>query len=158
MILNPLFFRLKNAPEDVSWPPDQEELLEEIYRKQGDSGGLAEVLFQKFRSHATTDNLQALLDVIGHDKRDSYFDDEVRQILNDKDDGYWATDAEFMIAVGKIDEAATYLLKKVRAGQDFSQQLQQAGQYSGGDGIGKLVSCCQPIIPYSSCSYSGKRN
>ncbi len=134
--LESALFRLKNAPEDVSWPPDQEELLEEIYRKQGDSGGLAEVLFQKFRSHATTDNLQALLDVIGHDKRDSYFDDEVRQILNDKDDGYWATDAEFMIAVGKIDEAATYLLKKVRAGQisvnNYSRQASIAEAMASG--------------------------
>ena len=62
----------------------------------------------KYRSHNSTDTLQALLDVIGHDKRDDIINDEVEQIL--KTDRLLESDAKVLIAVGKIDEAEEYLL------------------------------------------------
>jgi hypothetical protein len=76
--------------------------------KQGDSDKLTELLFQKFRSCPSTDTLQALLDVIGHDKRDDVINAEAAQLL--KTDRLRESDAEFLIAVGKIDEAEEYLL------------------------------------------------
>ncbi|WP_244155927.1 DUF6880 family protein [Desulfofustis glycolicus] len=46
----------------------------------------------------------------GHDKRDDVINDEARQIL--KTDRLQESDAEFLIAVGKIDEAEKFLLKR----------------------------------------------
>lgn len=102
---------LKKIPEGATFQAyDRHKLLEEIYHKQGDSQKLTELLYQKFRSYHSTDTLQALLDVIGHDKRDDVINDETRQIL--KTDRLQESDAEFLIAVGKIDEAEEYLLKR----------------------------------------------
>jgi hypothetical protein len=54
--------------------------------------------------------LQALLDVIGHDMRDDLINNETRIILNSN--GLLESDAEFLISIGKIDEAEEYLLKR----------------------------------------------
>jgi hypothetical protein len=102
---------LKKIPEDETFQAyERDKLLEEIYHKQGDSEKLTELLYQNFRSYHSTDTLQALLDVIGHDKRDDIISDEARQIL--KTDRLRESDAEFLIAIGKIDEAEKYLLKR----------------------------------------------
>jgi hypothetical protein len=87
---------------------ERDKLLEEIYHKQGDSEKLTELLYQNFRSYPTTDTLQALLDVIGYDKRDDVINTEVAQIL--KSDRLRESDAEFLISIGKIEEAEQYLL------------------------------------------------
>lgn len=103
---------LKKIPEgDNDRAYERDKLLEEIYCIQGNSENLIELLFQNFRLSHSTDTLQALLDVIGHDKRDDVVNDEVRKIL--KSDRLSESDAEFMIAVGKIDEAETCLLKRI---------------------------------------------
>lgn len=102
---------LKRIPEGETYQAyERDKLLEEIYQKQGDSEKLTELLYQKFRSYHSTDTLQALLDVIGHDKKEEVVADEVEQIL--KSDRLRESDAEFLIAVGKIDEAEVYLLKR----------------------------------------------
>lgn len=77
---------------------------------KGVSEKLTELLFQKFRSYHSTDTLQALLDVIGHDKRDDVINDETRKIV--KSDPLLESDAEFLVVVGKIDEAEEYFLKR----------------------------------------------
>ena len=101
---------LKKIPEGETYQAyERDKLLEDIYHKQGDSEKLPDLLFQKFRSYHSTNSLQTLLDVIGHDKRDEVIADEVEQIL--KADRLRESDAEFLITVGKIDEAETYLLK-----------------------------------------------
>ena len=100
---------LKKIPEGETFQAyERDKLLEEIYHKQGDSEKLTKLLYQKYRSHHSTDTLQALLDVIGHDKRDDTINDEVEQIL--KTDRLRESDAKFLIAVGKIDAAEEYLL------------------------------------------------
>ena len=100
---------LKKIPEGETFQAkERDELPEEIYRKQGDSEKLKELLHRNFRSYHSTDTLQALLDVIGHDKRDDVINDEVEQIL--KTEKLRESDAEFLIAVGKIDETEDYLL------------------------------------------------
>lgn len=100
---------LKKIPEDETYQAyERDKLLEEIYHQQGDPEKLAELLYQKFRSYHSTDTLQALLDIIGHDKRDEVVADEVEQIL--KTERLREYDAEFLIAIGKIDEAEAYLL------------------------------------------------
>ncbi len=100
---------LKKIPEDETYQAyERDKLLEETYQKQGNSEKLTELLYQKFRSYHSTDTLQALLDVIGHDKRDEIVADEVEQIL--KTERLREHDAEFLIAIEKIDEAEGYLL------------------------------------------------
>lgn len=89
---------------------ERDKLLIEIYQKQGDSEKLAELLFQKFRSHHSIKNLEALLDVIGHDKKDEVLADEVEQILKSK--RMLESDAKFLVEVGKMDEVEAYLLNR----------------------------------------------
>ena len=92
---------------------EREKLLEEIYRREGDTEKLTELLYRKFRADHSTDNLQMLLDVIGDNKRDEVIADEVSHILST--DRLWVPDAEFLIEIGRIDAAEKYLLE--RAGQ-----------------------------------------
>ena len=100
---------LKKIPEGETFQAyERDELLEEIYQKQGDSERLTELLYQKFKSYHSTDTLQALLNVIGHDKRDEVVADEVAQILESS--ALRESDAEFLISIGKIGEAEEYLL------------------------------------------------
>lgn len=102
---------LKRLPEDETYQAyERDKLLEEIYNKQENSEKLTELLYQKFRSYRSTDTLRVLLDVIGHDKYDEVIIDEVAQIL--KAARLRESDAEFLISVGKIDEAEAYLLKR----------------------------------------------
>lgn len=102
---------LKKIPEDETFQAhERDKLLEEIYHKQGDAENLTDLLYQKFRSYHSTDTLQALLDVIGHNQRDDVINAEVAQIL--KSDRLWESDAEFLISIGKMDEAEAYLLKR----------------------------------------------
>lgn len=102
---------LKKIPEGETFQAyERDQLLLEIYQKQGDSEKLTELLYQKFRSYHSVDTLQTLLDVIGHDKRDEVIDGEVEHIL--ETDGLRESDAEFLIAIGKIDEAEAYLLRR----------------------------------------------
>ncbi len=101
---------LKKIPEGETFQRyEQDKLLEEIYRKQGDSEKLSKLLYRKFRDYRSTDTLQALLCVIGHDKRDEVVNSEAELIL--KCEKFRESDADFLIAVGKIDEAEEYLLK-----------------------------------------------
>ena len=105
---------LKKIPEDGTFQAyERDKLLEEIYQKQGNHEKLTELLYQNFRSHHSSDALQALLDVIGNDRREEVIRDEVALIL--EGNALWVSDAEFLIAIGKIDAAEEYLLK--RAGQ-----------------------------------------
>jgi hypothetical protein len=102
---------LKKIPEGETFQAaERDKLLEKIYHKQGDSEKLTELLYQNFRSYHSNVTLQALLDVIGHNKRDIVLNDEVEQIL--KFDSLRESDAEFLVAVGKIDEAEEYLLER----------------------------------------------
>ena len=102
---------LKKIPEGETFQAyERDKLLEEIYQKQGNSEKLTELLYQKFRDYHSTDTLQAILDVIGHDKRDEVIKTEMAQIL--KSDRLRETDAEFLISIGKIDEAEECLLKR----------------------------------------------
>lgn len=102
---------LKKIPEGETYQEyERDKLLLEIYRKQGDSEKLTELLYQKFRFYHSVDTLQALLDVMGHDRRYDVINDEVVQIL--KTDRLRVADAEFLIAIGKMDEAEAYILKR----------------------------------------------
>lgn len=102
---------LKKIPEGETFQAyERDKLLLEIYQKQGNTEKLTDLLHHKFRSYHSADTLQALLDVIGHDKRDEVIADEVALIL--KGGSLRESDAEFLIAIGKMDEAEAYLLQR----------------------------------------------
>jgi len=102
---------LKKIPEGETFQAyERDRLLLEIYRKQGDTEKLTDLLYQKFRSHHSTDTLQELLNVIGTDKRDEVIAGEVEHILESKT--LRESDAAFLIAIEKIDEAEAYLLNR----------------------------------------------
>jgi hypothetical protein len=101
---------LKTIPDaDTVHKYDRDQLLVDIYQKLGDREKLTDLLYQKFRSYFSTETLQALLDLIGLEKREEVVADAVAQIqgsrvLRDRD-------AEFLISIGKIDDADVYLLR-----------------------------------------------
>ncbi len=100
---------LKKIPEGETYQEyERDKLLEDIYKQQGDSEKLTELLYRKFSAYHSTDTLKALLDVIGHDKRDNVINNAVEQIL--KAERLRESDAEFLISIGKIEEAEDYLL------------------------------------------------
>ncbi len=102
--------RMKQIPQDDTYKAhEQDQLLTEIYRNQGDCEKLTNLLYKQFRTYHSTDTLTALLDVIGHDQRDQVLADAAAQIL--KSDRLDEPDADFLIAVGKVDQAEMYLLK-----------------------------------------------
>jgi len=101
---------LKKIPDHNTYMSLQRDnLLKEIYQRQGDTKKLSSLLFRKFRSYHCERTLQALLEVIGHDKRDKVIADEVQQIL--KTERLKTSDAEFLIEIGRVDEAEQYLIK-----------------------------------------------
>lgn len=89
---------------------ERDELLKVLYQKQGDSEKLAGLLTKSFRAHPSAHTLEALLDVIGHAQREDIVAREVERIL--KSDSFRTSDAEFLIAMERIDEAEAYLLKQ----------------------------------------------
>lgn len=102
---------LKKMPEGEMFQAyERDQLLLEVYQKQGDSEKLTALLYQKFKSDHSTDTLQALLDVIGHGKRGEIIADEIPLIL--KSNELRESDAKFLISIGKIDEAEEYLINR----------------------------------------------
>ncbi len=102
---------LEKIPQGETYQAyERDQLLLEIYRRLGDDKKLTELLYRKFRLHHSAETLQELLDVIGSDKRDEVISKEVVLILENPT--LHESDAEFLISVGKIDEAEEYLLKR----------------------------------------------
>jgi tetratricopeptide (TPR) repeat protein len=102
---------LEKIPAGETFQADKrDQLLLEIYRKQGNVEKLTGLLYLKFRSHHSNDTLQALLDVIGSGRRDDVIADEVAHSLETK--ALKESDAAFLLSIGKIDEAEEYLLKR----------------------------------------------
>ena len=122
---------LRKIPEGETFQADKrDQLLLKIYKKQGNTQKLTDLLYQEFRSYHSTNTLQALLDVIGHDKRDDVIADEVALILGST--ALRESDAEFLIVVGKIDEAEEYLLKRA--------------EHLDGDHYGSLLSLAEAMV------------
>ena len=102
---------LKKIPDDETFlASERNELALEIHQKQGNTKKLTKLLYEKFRSNHSTESLQELLDVIGQDKQDEVIRNEVAWI--EKSTTLRESDARFLIALGKIDEAEVYLLKR----------------------------------------------
>lgn len=115
---------LGKIPEDETYQAsERDKLLLEIYRQLGDTKKLTELQYRQFRLYRSTKTLQELLDVIGNDRRDEVISTEIAQILEKPE--LRESDAEFLISLGKTDEAEEYLLKRAEQldGDFYSSML-----------------------------------
>jgi hypothetical protein len=102
---------MNKIPEnDTFQSHEQDELLQEIYRRQGDDKKLVELLYRNFRSYHSNSTLENLLAVIGSDRRDEIISKELVLILADPI--LRESDAEFLISVGKIEAAERLILER----------------------------------------------
>jgi len=102
---------LKKIPENETFQAyEKNQLLIEIYTELGDDKELAELLYKKFSSYRSIETLQELLDIIGIEKKDEVILKEVAAII--VNDQLSLVDTEFLISIGKIDEAEKYLLER----------------------------------------------
>lgn len=87
---------------------DRDGLLLVVYRELGDTNKAAEVAWRIFRNHRSKESLRNLLSIIGDSEGERVVDDEVSAILGSSEFSY--SDADFLIALDRIDNAEAYLL------------------------------------------------
>jgi len=114
---------LSKTPENDSFMRDkQDELLINIYRKLNDNQNLSKILYRKLSNNRTKENLNELLEVIGMNKYDEFIKDELEKIFNFK--FFNRADVEFLISIGKIDDAERYIFEKeTQINGDFYDSL-----------------------------------
>jgi len=102
---------LNKIPENETFQShERDQLLQEIYRRQGDDEKLTELLYRKFRSYHSNKTLEDLLAVIGSNKRDETISKELVLILANP--VFCELDADFLISIGKIEEAEKLILER----------------------------------------------
>jgi hypothetical protein len=105
------YSRLKEIPEGETFKAyERDKLLEEIFKREGNTEQLLELRQRHFRDRHSVDTLDALLEVVGHDKRDEIIADAAAYIH--QTDKLCESDARFLIAIGEIDEAEAYILER----------------------------------------------
>ncbi|MHB8868909.1 MAG: DUF6880 family protein [Thermoleophilia bacterium] len=90
--------------------PERDQLLLDIYGRLGDAENQSEVAWRIFRRHRSGDSLDGLLAVVGDDQKADVIAGEVDAILERQ--ALSLSDAEFLVEVGRIDEAEDYLLDR----------------------------------------------
>lgn len=90
--------------------PERDRLLLDIYGRLGDAENQSEVAWRIFRRHRAGDSLDGLLAVVGDNQKAAVIAGEVDAIL--EEDALSLSDAEFLVEVGRIDEAEDYLLDR----------------------------------------------
>ncbi|MEE9338633.1 MAG: hypothetical protein V3U87_11165 [Methylococcaceae bacterium] len=102
--------RLSLTPEKETFMADERDRLWlDIYQQQGDKEKHTALLTQRFRNYHSVQMLTELLDVIGEDKREEVVAKEIKAIF--KQAALKLSDADFLMAIEKIDEAEAYLIK-----------------------------------------------
>ncbi|NLN77132.1 MAG: hypothetical protein GX139_12610 [Armatimonadetes bacterium] len=99
---------LERVPGESIRSSDRDSLLLVVYRELGDINRAAEVAWHIFRDHRSKESLRNLLSIIGDSKRERVVEDEVSAILRSSEFSY--SDANFLIALDRIDNAEAYLL------------------------------------------------
>jgi hypothetical protein len=105
---------LERIPAGDTFKADEKNrLLLEVYGKLGQSDKQAEIAWRIFRSCRSVSSLSTLLNVIGEEERERVITTETALILREERLSY--SDASFLISVGRMVEAESYLL--AHAGQ-----------------------------------------
>jgi len=100
----------KISKDDTYQAHERDNLFIDIYRKLGDDEKLTKILYRKFRNYRSMATLKDLLAVTGKEKEDEILSDEISVILSQ--DHLKESDATFLINIGKIDEAESYLIER----------------------------------------------
>ncbi len=102
--------RLSQIPEKETFMADEKDKLWlDIYRQQGDKEKLTVLLAQRFHGYRSVRTLSELLDAIGGDKRETVVSKEITVIFEQTTLNL--SDADFLVAIAKIDEAEAYLIE-----------------------------------------------
>lgn len=104
--------RLQDIPaEEIAFKVHEtDNLLFDVYAKTGDTEKLTEVAWRIFRRHRSTNTFSKLLSVVGKEEKDTVIEAEVTHIL--ADNSLSLSDVAFLIEVGQIDMAESYLLDR----------------------------------------------
>lgn len=103
---------LERIPADETFKDyERDELLSEVYDRLGETEKQKDVAWRIFRRHRSADSLRTLLGVIGDEEREAVIAGETVAILEKS--ALSVSDAAFLVEVGRIDEAADYLLGRV---------------------------------------------
>ena len=108
-------------------------MLFSIYGRLGAREKKTEIAWEIFRGYRSAESLAELLTVIGEDLRESVISGEAEAILEDPQLSY--SDADFLIEVGRINDAESYILS--RAGEldgDFYNSLVPLAESMEADG------------------------
>lgn len=110
-----------NAQDALSWleridpaetfqADERDELLLTIYERLGNNEKRAETAWRIFKRHRSADRLGTLISVIGKDQRENVAEEETHNIL--QSEGLSYSDAEFLIDIGRAEDANDYLLAR----------------------------------------------
>lgn len=95
-------------PAETFQADERDELLMAIYEKLGNPEKREETAWRIFKRHRSADTLGTLLSVIGNDQQEKVVEEETRNIL--QSEGLSYSDAEFLIDIGRAEDANDYLL------------------------------------------------
>ena len=125
---------LERIPEKDTFQADErDKLLLEIHGRLGNLGKQAEVAWRIFRRHRSADSLAELLAVIGEDQKEQVIFSESKLIHKNRTLSY--SDAAFLIEMGRMDEAETYLLDRIdQLNGDFYGSLLPLAEAMEADG------------------------
>lgn len=103
--------RLNRIPATETFQAhEREELLMKIYRQMNEKDKLAELLYRRFKAYPSVDRLDQYLDVVGRDKREDITAEAVERVM--KGNVFRTGDVEFLLELGRMDDAEAYLLKQ----------------------------------------------
>ena len=97
-------------PYETYMDSERRDLLQQIYGHLGDSKKQEEIAWLTFRKCRTLNTLEKLLRIIGEEQRKQVIEDEAGFIIDDGRTEY--SDIQFLIDVGKFDEAEICILVK----------------------------------------------
>ena len=104
--------KLKQIPESEGFLlNERQQLLLGIFRQLGDAEAQTKIAWQIFNAHHDQTTLAQLLGCIGQDQRDAVINDVLNSIAQAP--GFSYNDADFLLAVERIDELELYLLQRI---------------------------------------------
>ena len=117
---------------------ERDKFLLDAYTMLGQNQKREETAWRIFRKHRTPDTLDSLLGVLGEQRRGDVIESETREILKDK--FLRISNIEFLLSLGKIDEAESCLLERARElnGDHYSSLLPIAKSF---EEAGRKLAC-----------------
>lgn len=115
---------LEKVPDTESFmTAERDALLLEVFGRLGDAARQADTAWRIFRRSRSLPALERLLAILGSGQKDAVVGGEIANILAGKN--LSLTDVAFLLAIGRLDEAETYLLKHAGQlnGDNYSQLL-----------------------------------